>query len=353
MIISVSSNTGQLSWSEERKKKDEDSWFVHFAALEAYCLQHGDCNVPAKTVYECDIDWEKEYGATKRVSYKGKLGSWLDRQRRYNKTNAASLTPKRRSLLQSYVDCGKLNWSNHGGDKGSAVDFKTWLRCYAALIEYSKIHGHANIPQRRYVSTLKLLMMHIQLLTIHSIISMQTCREFECLLPADISDIKSLTAHLQDDISAKVTLPDSDSDHDYFFYNIDDSRYNNSDLLGSECDYIISCLTADDSFMSECTNTSSASGKTLSDWSGDDSDESSFSASDSVSVNDRDSCAKNLSFMTTNDATITSHESTDARRLYKGKLGKWLDHQRLAKKKRTLAAERCRLLEILVTNGKQ
>ena len=312
---------GQLSWTVEerkRKRKDNDSWFLHFAAMEAYCQEHGDCNVPAKTEYECEIELEDEDGVITRVHYNGKLGSWLDRQRRYNKTNATSLTSERRRFLQAYVDCGKLNWSNHGGDKGSAINFKVWLRCYAALIEYGKIYGHANIPQRR---------------------------EFECMLPTNSSDIDSLTSHLLRD--STVTTTTSDSGYDYFLdaqyttHNDCDQSYIPS-LLSSECDYILSCLSEDENENDVYDNSAVSSPTTTC------SDCSHMSEYTAVSSVDTSSSDYSMMIAGTNHSSMSTFDAT---RHYKGKLGKWLDHQRLAKKKRTLAPVRERLLNLLVFHG--
>ena len=58
-------------------------WHIHYAALLEYHKEHGTCNIPFKAVYECTLTGAGDGGAD--VSYKGKLGRWLDRQRQNKK----------------------------------------------------------------------------------------------------------------------------------------------------------------------------------------------------------------------------------------------------------------------------
>ena len=113
--------------------QSDDLWNRHFAALLEYGKENGDYNIPAKARYECYITSKDNI----KEHYTGVLGSWLDRQRRYKKTN--TLTQDRKKQLQILVDQGQLNWSNHGTRHGNAKEFKEWLKHYAALIEYGKV----------------------------------------------------------------------------------------------------------------------------------------------------------------------------------------------------------------------
>ena len=82
------------------------AWSRHYAALLKYGEEHGDCNVPQKTVYECVLPGLGEGGTD--YEYKGRLGQWLTVQRGSHRgTSKQKLTPKREALLQALVDRGK------------------------------------------------------------------------------------------------------------------------------------------------------------------------------------------------------------------------------------------------------
>ena len=80
-------------------------WRYHYAALLEYYKEHGTCNVPNRSNYECDLPDMGEDGSA--YHYKGNLGIWLTNQRQAKKGKAnGTLLPARDYLLQKLVDEG-------------------------------------------------------------------------------------------------------------------------------------------------------------------------------------------------------------------------------------------------------
>ena len=101
---------GKLEWAQEvfipsTKKNIIVEWRYHYAALLEYYKEHGTCNVPKRSSYECDIPDMGDDGAV--YHYKGNLGSWLDYQRKANRsTGLHRISPERVAQLQLLVDEG-------------------------------------------------------------------------------------------------------------------------------------------------------------------------------------------------------------------------------------------------------
>jgi len=91
--------------SEKCRKSTELTWPRNYAALLQYKAEHGHCNVPHDTVYECEII-NKE-GMREQVVCK--LGNWLHDQRQAHRGtgHSAKLSPEREALLQALVDEGE------------------------------------------------------------------------------------------------------------------------------------------------------------------------------------------------------------------------------------------------------
>ena len=102
---------GKLNWelkiiTELRKKQGDIDWHRNYAALLEYYKEHETCNVPFKTIYECDLGGLGENGGV--YHYVGNLGPWLNRQRKAKKgLDNRKITPERQALLQKLVDEGK------------------------------------------------------------------------------------------------------------------------------------------------------------------------------------------------------------------------------------------------------
>ena len=121
-------------------------WRIHFAALLHYRSKHGHCNIPQKEDYECNLEGVSESKGD--VHFYGKLGRWLDNQRQFKKVG--KLREDREMLLQGLVDEGALYWDAsqlgvNGLTNAHGVD---WQRHYFALLEFIKLKGHANVPQK-------------------------------------------------------------------------------------------------------------------------------------------------------------------------------------------------------------
>ena len=96
--------------SDLKKKQGDINWPRHYAALLEYYKEHGTCNVPQKTVYECDLEGLAENGGV--LHYVGNLGRWLRVQRQAKKGQGSTkITPERQELLQKLVDEGMLLWT--------------------------------------------------------------------------------------------------------------------------------------------------------------------------------------------------------------------------------------------------
>ena len=102
---------GSLVWEAEgvsavSQKQGELDWPRHYAALLDYYNEHGTCNVPTSTVYECVLPGMSDQGED--YHYKGKLGAWLKNQRQSRRgVTRSKITPEREDLLQLLVDEGK------------------------------------------------------------------------------------------------------------------------------------------------------------------------------------------------------------------------------------------------------
>jgi hypothetical protein len=88
-------------------------WPRHYSALVSYGEQHGHCNPPADTVYECELPGlgggVEEDGVVTSYHYKGKLGVWVQNQRSFRRlpSGKRKLSPDREALLQHLVDQGE------------------------------------------------------------------------------------------------------------------------------------------------------------------------------------------------------------------------------------------------------
>ncbi len=83
-------------------------WNTHYAALLHYCRAYGDCKVPRRLCYTCELPKSSGAGQGEegRIAYSGKLGRWLDDQRKAHKGKRLRLQPEREALLQQLVDEG-------------------------------------------------------------------------------------------------------------------------------------------------------------------------------------------------------------------------------------------------------
>ena len=115
---------GKLAWSldniaEKSKKRVEEDWPIHYAALLEYYKEYSHCNVPQKFTYECDLQdiaididtinsEEAAAGNTNTYHYQGGLGRWLHTQRQAKKgAGTSKITPEHEAQLQILVDEGK------------------------------------------------------------------------------------------------------------------------------------------------------------------------------------------------------------------------------------------------------
>jgi hypothetical protein len=73
-------------------------WDIHYSALIEYGKEHGNCNIPIKTIYECILPGDDV------KHYSGCLGNWLELQRRAKVMN--QLSPDLEVRLQKLVDMG-------------------------------------------------------------------------------------------------------------------------------------------------------------------------------------------------------------------------------------------------------
>jgi len=82
-------------------------WPRHYAALLEYAKEHGHCNVPWNKSYECLLPGMGDGGSD--FAYSGKLGPWLQTQRRMKKGTKGNkrLTDEREAQLQTLVDQGR------------------------------------------------------------------------------------------------------------------------------------------------------------------------------------------------------------------------------------------------------
>ena len=101
-----------LAWelprvSEMSKAIGAVEWPRHYAALLEYAKEHGHCNVPWNKSYECLLPGMGDGGSD--FAYSGKLGPWLQTQRRMKKGTKGNkrLTDEREAQLQTLVDQGR------------------------------------------------------------------------------------------------------------------------------------------------------------------------------------------------------------------------------------------------------
>jgi hypothetical protein len=89
------------------KSLGDSNWPRNFAALLRYGEEYKTCNVPSKAVYECILPGMGDNGTD--FQYMGRLGVWLNNQRRAKKGTHGSrrITPDREALLQMLVDEGE------------------------------------------------------------------------------------------------------------------------------------------------------------------------------------------------------------------------------------------------------
>jgi hypothetical protein len=90
------------------KSKRMISWDHHYMALVEYGKEYGHCNIPARSVYDCNIPVEE--GSETLFRYHGNLGKWLHDQRQVQKGNKGppGIKPEREAKLQRLVDQGVM-----------------------------------------------------------------------------------------------------------------------------------------------------------------------------------------------------------------------------------------------------
>lgn len=151
---------GKLLWNASEmsgtKAFGQATWPLNFAALLQYRLQYGHCNVSQNFHYECVLPGLGENGED--VQYSGNLGRWLMTQRQSKKGQRNRLSPQREAQLQRLHDEGVFAWDpTAAGIRAPTVRRNTfgkhmgesdWDIHYLALIEYSKVHGTCNVPQK-------------------------------------------------------------------------------------------------------------------------------------------------------------------------------------------------------------
>ena len=83
------------------------SWSLHYAALLEYYKEHGHCNVPYKTEYQCKL---RKMGENRQsYQYDGKLGLWLCSQKQqYAGTAPRKLSDAQMAKLQLLIDQGSV-----------------------------------------------------------------------------------------------------------------------------------------------------------------------------------------------------------------------------------------------------
>jgi hypothetical protein len=102
------------------RESRSQAWDRGFAALERYRQSHGDCAVPTR--------WPKD----------GKLARWVVRQR---------LLRKRGILSRDRVDrLTRLGFEWSGRTRRTALRNQRWMESLAALAEFRRRHGHADVP---------------------------------------------------------------------------------------------------------------------------------------------------------------------------------------------------------------
>lgn len=151
-------NEGKLLWDASEmsgtKVYGQTSWPLNYAALLQYRQLYGHCHVSQSFNFECMIPGENG----QEIPYRGNLGRWLMTQRQSKKGQRNPLSPERDALLQKLQDEGVFAWEpSTAGVRAPTIRKNTfgkhiaesdWEIHYLALIEYSKIHGNCNIPQK-------------------------------------------------------------------------------------------------------------------------------------------------------------------------------------------------------------
>lgn len=105
---------GKLNWemdtiADVKKKQGDINWPRNYAALLEYHKEYGTCNVPTNAVYECDLEGMGEDEGV--YHYNGRLGRWLNTQRKAKKSTGRRQTPERQALLQKLFDEGKCEFA--------------------------------------------------------------------------------------------------------------------------------------------------------------------------------------------------------------------------------------------------
>ena len=114
-----------FGWCMDRKR--EEKWRQRYEELKQYKKQHGYCNVP------------------QRKSEHKRLSIWVNRQRYFYKklqqgdSSASGISQEHIEALEKIG----FEWSPDRKSRGK------WQQRYNELVEYKKIHGHCNVPQRQ------------------------------------------------------------------------------------------------------------------------------------------------------------------------------------------------------------
>ena len=151
---------GKLLWDASTmsgtKSYGATAWPINYAALLQYRQQYGHCHVSQSFNYECILPGLGENGED--LKYTGNLGRWLMTQRQSKKGQRNLMSPEREALLQKLQDEGVFAWDpTVAGVRAPCVRKKAfgrhvaesdWEIHYMALLDFCRIHGTCNVPQK-------------------------------------------------------------------------------------------------------------------------------------------------------------------------------------------------------------
>ena len=114
-----------FDWCLDRNP--EEKWRQRYEELKKYKKQYGHCNVP------------------QRKSEHKQLSIWVNRQRYfYKKLQQGDLSTS--GFSQKHIEALEKIGFEWSPDRKSG---EKWQQRYNELVEYKKIHGHCNVPQRQ------------------------------------------------------------------------------------------------------------------------------------------------------------------------------------------------------------
>ena len=101
----------KISFTDENKKKTDETWQRNYDALLHYIYKHGNSDIPNKFIYECILpnngnQNENGDGEDSTFHYKSDLGSWLVAQKTVMKNTVKPMPPARLEKLQKLIDEG-------------------------------------------------------------------------------------------------------------------------------------------------------------------------------------------------------------------------------------------------------